>query len=338
MISKRLAAFGLALAFSAPLAAAQTADRAPAWLNKPTFLNLLSVYPAEAMKQGLGGKAVISCTVNTRGALYGCSIVSETPGDLGFGAAALALAPQFLMTPEIRNGVAVESTVRIPITFEMPFPGHPMTLAFDGARDVISNPPWIDAPSLADVAAAYPKKARAARVGGQVTLVCIVTDAGALDHCRTVREEPEGFGFSRAALRLTVRFKAPEKLGNGQPVADAAVQVPVAFAPEMLDGVTPPSRPHWAQKPKPAELVALLPPAGLKGGIRKARAELICQVAPGGGLDACKVDQEDPKGQGVGAAALSAAPKYRISPWSEDGAPMVGVKIRLPIEFALETP
>ena len=69
----------------------------------------------------VSGRATISCTVNARGALDGCSIVSEDPADMGFGDAAMRMSKLFRMRPKTTDGQPVDGgTVRIPLRFVLP--------------------------------------------------------------------------------------------------------------------------------------------------------------------------------------------------------------------------
>ena len=67
------------------------------------------------------GKANISCTVNSRGLLESCAIVSEDPSDQGFGDAAMKRSKLFKMRPQTKDGAPVEGgQVRIPLSFRLP--------------------------------------------------------------------------------------------------------------------------------------------------------------------------------------------------------------------------
>ena len=60
------------------------------------------------------------CKVNATGELFDCTVASEAPVGLGFGAAALKRAPLFKMKPVSIDGNPVSgASVEVPIIFRV---------------------------------------------------------------------------------------------------------------------------------------------------------------------------------------------------------------------------
>ena len=130
------------------------------------------------------------------------------------------------MRPARKDGVPVETTVSIPINFATPRPetGSYLPPKFDPPlkRDRVYNRiPWKLAPSRDDMLAAYPAKARAAKVDGMVSLDCRLNKTGGISGCDILRETPQGYGFGVAARSMRDRFSGPLVDSTGQTLASA---------------------------------------------------------------------------------------------------------------------
>jgi TonB family protein len=302
-------------------------DKPVDWKRKPSPNDLLVVWPKKAWAKGVGGEAIIGCPVSTQGALYDCVVISEKPEGENFGAAAIALTPQFLMTPPTLNGAPVVSYARIPLHFRMPIGTTPSPTLGDRAMIPVSMA-WPEAPSYADVAAAYPKKAAEKKLGGRATVNCDFTKDGRLTGCDTVIEEPRGQGFADAAKVLAKRFRA---LTNDGPAPRASVQLPVVFDPAMLTAAKPViGKAQWAVLPTADDLTAAFGKASRPG---TSRVMIACVVQQGGRVDGCNVVREEPTGAGLGQAALTLAPHFRLSTWTAEGLPVVGGTVNIPLRY-----
>lgn len=189
---------------------------------------------------------------------------------------------------------------------------------------------WLDAPTLSEMAAVFPRAAKAAGIGGGAELVCTAAGDGRMTDCDILGETPRGQGFGPAARSLVNRRLKAAGVTRGQ-----EVRVPISFPAELASGGAVTVRtPRWTATPTAAEMQALVPKQ--EGGPNEVRVVLVCAAASGGALDACRVDREEPAGQGFGAAVLALAPKFRADLLSVEGVPTVGAQVRLPVRFSLK--
>lgn len=286
------------------------------------------------MSRGVSGGAVLVCESNIQGGLENCKVDSETPAGEGFGVAALLLVPSFQMKPAMKDGKPTRSAVRIPISFKTEGGG------WSGqAVSMIAKPLWKSAPSFADMAAAWPRRA-AGVTEAHVAMRCRVTKESRLSLCETMTETPSGKGFGSAARALGDRFElAVDPRGQGAR-RDIYVNVAVRFVDPNDAKARTVAHPRWIQGPDPSKILEIFPAEAIARGLTKGVGVADCLVAPDGGLTDCRPAREDPAGAGFAAAAVSIAGVMRMSPWTEDGRPVDGARIKLPIRFekAPDTP
>lgn len=101
---------------------------------------------------------------------------------------------------------------------------------------------------------------------------------------------------------------------------------------------TPPKvirNPTWLARPSADQLTGFYPSGALDRGI-SGEAVLDCTVTATGQLIHCGVSGETPPREGFGAAALKASRIFRMSPRTEDGQPVEGGVVHIPMHFALQ--
>jgi periplasmic protein TonB len=94
------------------------------------------------------------------------------------------------------------------------------------------------------------------------------------------------------------------------------------------------TNPDWARRPSGEDVARYYPDRAMRMNI-EGRATLSCQVTAKGTLENCSVDSEEPADQDFGAAALRMSKLFRMRPKTQDGAPVEGGTVRIPIRFTL---
>jgi len=93
---------------------------------------------------------------------------------------------------------------------------------------VITNPQWLERPSGRDFARYYPRRALERGQEGRVVLDCIVGSDGRIG-CSVSSEDPSGWDFGDAAVRISRSFRMSPRMENGAPTEGGRVRVPITF-------------------------------------------------------------------------------------------------------------
>jgi protein TonB len=81
---------------------------------------------------------------------------------------------------------------------------------------VLTGITWLEQPNGASYTRFYPQRAVEREQEGSVTSDCIVDAAGHIS-CTVVSEDPAGWGFGDATLRIAREFRAAPQTSDGRP-------------------------------------------------------------------------------------------------------------------------
>ncbi len=298
-------------------------------LRRPTQEQIEAVWPPQG--EGIAGEAVLQCRLAPSGAATNCWVKSEVPKDRGFGAAALKLTGYFAFKASSSTNM---TELAIPVMFT---PRQPQQngVADYGALSSLTNAPWLRTPTSAEAAAAWPKSAPTSLDAGWAKIDCGFLQDGRLNACKVASEDPERQGFGEAALALAGRFQA--KFDQADPAVIKAAHLVLRISivnpskgPQHPAFIT---KPNWQRFIEADRMVALYPNAAASKGVKTGLGMVECVVQGDGTLADCKVAREDPEGLGFGESAVQAATAFAVNLWTDDGHPVDGAHIRMPIRF-----
>jgi len=122
--------------------------------------------------------------------------------------------------------------------------------------------------------------------------------------------------------------------GSGKEPGSAPIEAP-PLAPPPPPAAPPAiiTNPRWIERPTGQDFADLYPRIAAVSEM-EGRVVLDCTVNASSRLD-CSVVSEDPPGFGFGEASLRAATRFRLAPMLEDGRPVDGARIRIPMRWRL---
>jgi TonB family protein len=203
------------------------------WLKAPTFEDVLAAYPSKPRQEQVGGRATLSCIYSKDGRLSECQVITQSPGDLGFGTAAVKLEKLFRGPPLATALQANTIMTQVTVAFA------PETLS--GAR-TIGKPQWVGLPTFEDLKASFPAAAwKAGVLKARVVLSCNVAAEGGVEGCKVDTEEPAAQGFGAAALSVTHAFRLSVWTDEGLPTVGGTVRIPIRY--DFSDAPPPAAKP-----------------------------------------------------------------------------------------------
>jgi protein TonB len=93
------------------------------------------------------------------------------------------------------------------------------------------TPKWLRTPDADAFARYYPPQAAHLGIGGRAVVHCRVSAAGTLVDCAIVEEDPPGYGFGEAVLKMMPMFKMRPMVVNGVATDGGEINIPIRFNP-----------------------------------------------------------------------------------------------------------
>ena len=189
------------------------------------------------------------------------------------------------------------------------------------------------APTLAELAAAWPARAGAAGFG-HVALRCRIEADGRLTKCLKLSEEPRGRGFYDAARTLLPRFRMrTDGLDPGM-IGQIDVNLPIHFTDPKADApVRVLAKPEWTKRIADNHAAGTFPAKAAAAGLETGRAVVDCRVGLAGQLEGCRPLVEQPGDMGFGEAGVALATPLAVNPWTADGLPAEGARVRFAVRI-----
>lgn len=257
-------------------------------------------------------------------------------------------------------GLAVTAALMASSAAAIPKPATP----FDPMK--APAPVWLQKPSQSDFMRAFPPSAKREHVAGAAVIGCKVTAARLMVDCRMRGEDPPGYGFGGAALKMAGYFRLTPA-GPGLPAEGDNIRIPFRFGAWMyrrpppfnlhpgdaailmteMKGARPPGRSifpcptgsasryclwadvTWTRRPDVAATRAALEASDLHAG----HTDVTCRPTDEGSLVDCSLsEQTSPKAD---AALQQLFKDFRVAPKAKDGSPVTDGRIVVEINWTL---
>jgi TonB family protein len=113
------AAFRAAIQFD--FRAESEGDNPSRWERRPLEHDIANHYPRDQLLAGVGGRVMLGCRIRANRTLN-CDVLEEEPGGVGFGAAAVVISREFLLSGDFfgQPGLAENDRITMPIRFVAP--------------------------------------------------------------------------------------------------------------------------------------------------------------------------------------------------------------------------
>jgi protein TonB len=161
---------------------------------------------------------------------------------------------------------------------------------------------------------------------------------------RQAQQPPNVVPVHRAMDVITTTvtpLKAPPQNPTPVRVEGPPVIATTVVTPTVVPTMPPPTlgpkqirNPTWLARPTAEQLTQFYPPRPLDEGL-SGQVNLDCLVTATGQLTRCTTSGETPAGRGFAEAALKASRIFRMSPKTEDGQPVDGGTVHIPMRFAV---
>lgn len=177
-------------------------------------------HPEDLYARAIEGKAVVAVTVDMFGSATEPDVESATHTD--FGAAAALAASEWIFEPATKNGVPIESRVKLPFVFEIAFE-HKMNVEMGREVFVELKGPVVPSSELdkdplpsyvPPFSKFYPENFRNSGKSAAVNLEFVISPTGEVLNPRILSITTEG--FEKAALQAISSMKYRPVMVNGK--------------------------------------------------------------------------------------------------------------------------